>query len=1013
MATVGCSASSTLPSITVRWTGSGCVGAPAGVTIFSAVSSPCVTAADGQRANEVTFQVCSANNTLVCPVTQVFPAGTAQGPPTAAASLGCSDISIASAATAAPVEQGTDYAFPGKCYALSNSTGSVQYYCGINTVPPVYLNGTDPCTPVVAACPPSVLGDMSTWYKLRNDTCNCPWNCIDCHGNGVPTNFPDKTLAEEHRCSCSSTTSTVDCRGCSASGCGSGSTCDTTVFLTTSKTYQCRPDEVLQQFFAGGGLFVWSIQFASSSTTTGGNASLSCYANQFGTPLLFTCQFGRCERSVDNNRQKVKCLDTYCNVTGGGDEGLDLVVLALSGESTVILDPSGRTEMFQQQAPVVVVMYCNASACQFPGEGGVTQSTLEIVLASVFGGLIVLLLVGAVLFCFWRDKRLQREYKDFGVRRIERSLQWSEIACTLRFFVPAKKFHRTRKVLEVLKPMSGAASPGSMTALMGESGSGKTALLDMLARRKTFGEMHGDVLVNGRVPRVEWKRITGYVLQDDVFLPTQTAREHLRFVSRLKLPANMRTQDRDAQVERVLSLMHLIDVADSQIGDARRKGLSGGEKKRLAIASELVSDPAILFLDEPTSGLDSVNAFRVMRCLHELAHERGKTIIFAIHSPDSALFQLFTNVIILAKGHLMYSGTRDNLQPAMEKLSGRPCPQMYNPADFAIHVIAEIPENELAARATISSVSVGEAVPALAVSERKRAAEASDFTHIDDAVFESGMVDMDTMQQEQLAAREQIAASVEESDRLGAYNQSWLFQTLYVMQRSLADSWRNPYLLRLQYFLILAAALVLGGMFFQMGFDLVGAQNRAGLLFFVNSFLMIVTLPSIDTFHAERTVFLREKGAGYYKPSAYFVAKALADIIPLRLLPPIIFSIVVYPMAGLRGPINYYFWFMLVSILISYCATGMCLLISSLSPSVAVGNLVAIIVMMFMLLFGGLLLNNSTLPPGLAWIKWLSYINFAFSAMMINEFTNLTFFGNFFFFLVVVFFFFCHAFSVL
>lgn len=78
-------------------------------------------------------------------------------------------------------------------------------------------------------------------------------------------------------------------------------------------------------------------------------------------------------------------------------------------------------------------------------------------------------------------------------------------------------------------------------------------------------------------------------------------------------------------------------------------------------------------------------------------------------------------------------------------------------------------------------------------------------------------------------------------------------------------------------------------------------------------------------------------------------------------------------MTGLRGPITYYFWFMLVCILISYCATGMCLLISSLSPSVAVGNLICIIVMMFMLLFGGLLLNNSILPPGLNWIKWLRY----------------------------------------
>ncbi len=103
--------------------------------------------------------------------------------------------------------------------------------------------------------------------------------------------------------------------------------------------------------------------------------------------------------------------------------------------------------------------------------------------------------------------------------------------------------------------------------------------------------------------------------------------------------------------------------------------------------------------------LDSVNAYRVMKCLHTLAHERGKTIMFAIHAPDSALFELFTNVILMAKGYLMYSGSRQRLLPAMESLAGRPCPAQYNPTDFAIHTIAAIPENELAAKVKRSGKS--------------------------------------------------------------------------------------------------------------------------------------------------------------------------------------------------------------------------------------------------------------------------------------------------------------------
>ncbi len=397
----------------MRWDTLNCFGTPRRVTLFSAGSNPCAGASEA-GGNEITYQVCNANNSFVCPVTQVYVPGQTRGPPFPAANLTCADITIASTATAAPTDPqaGPDAAFPYRCYALPNGTGSVQYYCGIETVPRDFLtNISDPCAPAVQVCPPSQLNDMSTWYMVRNDTCTCPWNCIDCFGEGFPTTVTGGTLSGPHRCSCSSTTSSVDCRGCSDTGCGAGSKCDTTVFLTQQKTYQCRPDEVLQQFFSGGGLFVWSINFKDSTTTTNGNATLACYANPTSTPLLFTCAFGRCSRAVSNNKQNIECMDTNCTYIGGGDAGLESVVVGLSGKSTVILDPSGRTEMFQEQAPVVVVMFCNASACQFPGDSTVVQSTLEIALASAFGAAILVALIVAVVLCWWCDKRLKRDYK--------------------------------------------------------------------------------------------------------------------------------------------------------------------------------------------------------------------------------------------------------------------------------------------------------------------------------------------------------------------------------------------------------------------------------------------------------------------------------------------------------------------------------------------------------------------------------------------------------------------------
>lgn len=196
----------------------------------------------------------------------------------------------------------------------------------------------------------------------------------------------------------------------------------------------------------------------------------------------------------------------------------------------------------------------------------------------------------------WRSRVLQKKYLNFGKRRIERTLTWEHVACTLQFRVPSKKLFQKGELrtLKVLKPLDGEAQPGTVTAIFGESGAGKTALLDMLARRKTFGAMQGTILVNGAPPGQEWKRIVGYVLQEDVFIPTQTAREHLTFASNLKLPSIMSQAERQERVDFVLKQLGLEHVADSLIGDTSHKGLSGGEKKRLSIATELIADPSIM-----------------------------------------------------------------------------------------------------------------------------------------------------------------------------------------------------------------------------------------------------------------------------------------------------------------------------------------------------------------------------------------------------------------------------------
>ena len=133
---------------------------------------------------------------------------------------------------------------------------------------------------------------------------------------------------------------------------------------------------------------------------------------------------------------------------------------------------------------------------------------------------------------------------------------------------------------------------------------------------------------------------------------TFTVREALTFAARLKLKLPLPQQDN--RVEEIITNLGLSHVATSTIGDTHKKVLSGGERKRVSIGVELVSDPSIILLDEPTSGLDSFKARSICELLHNLAREKGKTVISTIHSPSSEAFFFFDRLILMADGPIVY-----------------------------------------------------------------------------------------------------------------------------------------------------------------------------------------------------------------------------------------------------------------------------------------------------------------------------------------------------------------------
>ena len=161
---------------------------------------------------------------------------------------------------------------------------------------------------------------------------------------------------------------------------------------------------------------------------------------------------------------------------------------------------------------------------------------------------------------------------------------------------------------------------GQMMAIMGSSGAGKTTVLDIIASKTKAGKVEGEVLVNGeKYSKSHFKRISGYVDQEDTLIASLTVRETVMYAARLRLPSSIPFAEKLRRVQAVLKALRIDHVAERTIGSKTARGISGGEKRRVTIACELVTTPSILFLDEPTSGLDAYSAFVAVETLRNLA----------------------------------------------------------------------------------------------------------------------------------------------------------------------------------------------------------------------------------------------------------------------------------------------------------------------------------------------------------------------------------------------------------
>ncbi|KAM9455084.1 broad substrate specificity ATP-binding cassette transporter ABCG2b [Clarias gariepinus] len=517
---------------------------------------------------------------------------------------------------------------------------------------------------------------------------------------------------------------------------------------------------------------------------------------------------------------------------------------------------------------------------------------------------------------------------------------------------------------EILKNISGMMRTG-LNAIMGATGSGKTSLLDVIAGRKDpRGLRSGQVLVDNKLVTSDLRLMSAYVVQDDILMGTLSVQENLMFSGHLRLPRHQySTADKQRKVASVIRELGLEDCADTKIGTEFLRGVSGGERKRCSIGMELVTSPSLLFLDEPTTGLDSNTANSIMALLHRLSRS-GKTIIFSIHQPRYSIFRLFDHLTLLHKGQCVYAGPANCAIQYFNDL-GYECEAFNNPADFFL----DITNGEVS-----PSVPTDKSLAEVYRDSRECAALTEELKQI--------TVPSDCV----------ITGATPSSL---SYVTPFFYQLNIVCQRTALNLLRNPQTSYAQLALNVLFGVMVGLIYFQMPHTLPEAlQNRTGAFFFLIINMVFGNLSAVELFINERALFVHENSSGYYRTSVYFLSKVFVDLIPNRIIPILVFSSIAYYMMGMKPAFLAFLCFSLTLSLVSLASVSLAFLVSASVSSFAMANVLIALPFVFMMVFGGFLVNLNSMLSWLSWLQWISIFRYGLNAVTINEMTGQVFYNN-------------------
>ncbi|KAL8669211.1 MAG: hypothetical protein Q9168_006193 [Polycauliona sp. 1 TL-2023] len=502
---------------------------------------------------------------------------------------------------------------------------------------------------------------------------------------------------------------------------------------------------------------------------------------------------------------------------------------------------------------------------------------------------------------------------------------------------------------------------GSLTAILGGSGSGKTTMLHALSHRVDGSslEINGSILYNGS-DRISTVR-SAYVMQHDVLVPTLTVRETLLYAAELRLPPPTSPAERSRVVEDVILELGLKECANTRIGNNVHKGCSGGEKRRTSLGVQMLANPSVLFLDEVTTGLDAASAFQLIKTLKSLAN-KGRTMVVTIHQPRSEIWGLFDGLVLLSGGACVYSGLARDAVSHFESL-GFALPAFVNPAEFLVDLAAvDIRSPELEKDSSTRVEMLKQAWRT--ASERKS-----------------------TYSPDEKTGLEIIHSKGKRSRKHASLSR----QIKVLTAGTFKITYRDPMGMVGSLLEALSMAIITGWIFLNLDGSLAGIRSRQGALYTaaaLQGYLILLFETYRLTIDIE--LFDREYAEGVVSVPSFLISRRLARVFVEDLPVPLIYSIIFYFMVGFDARASQFFVFFAVNLLMHYIAVTLSMVCVSVSRNFAGASLIANMAYTLQSLGCGYFVQSNQIPLWMRWLKWTAYVFYGFGALAANEFVGHT-----------------------